>query len=76
MDTFWSKMFRYVATGAAQVAQGSVGQQSEQGCAAQGLPLSDCCAGPIQMGHYSGDWSFTFSKVTSSTVPPSLRNLR
>ena len=48
-----SVMFLYdPPMGALHSAKGIEGQQRLQGCAAHRLLLSDCWAGPIQIGHW------------------------
>ena len=67
-------MFWYVAlAGGLHLENGSVGQQMEQGWAAQRSMESDCCAGPTQMAHCSGA-SITMSSYSTSRMRPSPRN--
>ena len=58
---FLRRMLRKVDAPALHVAKGASGQQSEHGCAAQRSFESDCCAGPIQMGHQLGASMAMFS---------------
>ena len=70
--TLRKTMFEYwEPSEASHFASGTYGQHREHGCAAQSRRESDCCAGPIQMGHCVG-WSMrTFSKSTLLIVPHS-----